>query len=72
MKNYKTFYVRRWTPSAIECYKIGCQCSKCNLLDNLELTKAQCRMKIAVFELVRKLGAPNVAKNNIGETDNGF
>ena len=66
---YRIASIKRWNQTAIECYKIGCKCSECHLLDNLELTKDKCKMKLAVFELVRKLGAPDVTKNDYMEDD---
>ena len=46
-----------WTNSAFECYEIGCNCSKCNLPDNLETINGfNCSMKYVVRELVRKYG----------------
>lgn len=47
-----------WTPTAIECYKSGINCTSCNLLDELNLEKDKCNMKHAVFELVGTIGAP--------------
>ena len=47
--------LRRWTPSAIRCYEIGCMCSKCDLPKEF---KPRCRMKASVLELVKKLGVP--------------
>jgi len=48
-----------WTQSARECYEIGCRCNNCLLY--IILGK-ECRMKQAVFELVRKFGAPKEKK----------
>ena len=50
---------KNWTPTAIECYKIGCACSKCNL-NKLYFSDSifKCKMKETVIELVRRLGAP--------------
>lgn len=50
---------RNWTPSAIDCYKLGCVCSRCNL-NKLYFADSifRCRMKETVIELVRKIGAP--------------
>ena len=50
-----------WTPTAIDCYKLGCNCSKCNLyklyfVDSI----TKCKMKETVIELVRNLGAPRI------------
>ena len=50
---------KNWTPTAIECYQIGCFCSKCNLYKIYFLNKqSKCRMKETVIELVRKFGIP--------------
>ena len=45
----------QWTLTAIECYKLGCDCEKCDLPSILE---TKCVMKYAVFQLVRKFGIP--------------
>lgn len=51
---------KNWTPTAIDCYQIGCSCSKCNLNKIYFLNSPfKCQMKKTVFELVKKLGAPN-------------
>lgn len=51
---------RYWTPTAIDCYKIGCNCSKCNLIneDFSSLTKKNCKMKQSVIILVKNVGKP--------------
>lgn len=50
-----------WTPTAIECYNLGCSCSKCNINKiYFTNTNSKCKMKETVIELVRKLGAPEV------------
>lgn len=50
---------KNWTPSAVDCYKIGCVCSKCNLYKiYFYNSSTKCRMKDTVIELVRKLGVP--------------
>ena len=49
---------RNWTPSAVDCYSIGCCCSKCNLYKLYFKGNSKCKMKETVIELVRKLGAP--------------
>lgn len=57
------FPSRMWTRAAIECYSIGCNCSKCELIKELEsVNPYTCRMKSAVIELVRKLGKPEIIK----------
>lgn len=48
-----------WTPTAIDCYKLGCCCSKCNLYKLYFKTGVfKCKMKETVIELVRQIGAP--------------
>lgn len=47
--------LRRWTPSAKDCYFRGCVCSDCPIF---EIIGNQCRMKRTVLMLVRKLGKP--------------
>lgn len=48
--------VRRWTPTAIDCYKRGCDCAGCFFNDFLESSK--CQTKASVLELVRVIGRP--------------
>lgn len=57
---------KNWTPTAIDCYSIGCICSKCNIYKlYFADTNIRCRMKDTVIELVRRLGTPQ--KENIHE-----
>lgn len=50
---------KNWTPTAIDCYRIGCSCQKCNLNRIYFLSSGfKCKMKETVFELVKRLGAP--------------
>ena len=52
---------KNWTPTAVDCYSIGCICSKCNLYNiYFAHSEGKCRMKDTVIELVRKLGIPNM------------
>lgn len=44
-----------WTPQAIECYLIGCDCVQCSVYKLLE---AECFMYKAVAELLRTKGKP--------------
>lgn len=54
---------KNWTPTAEECYRIGCNCSKCNIYKiYFSENYFKCRMKETVIELVRKLGKPNIDK----------
>lgn len=50
---------KKWTQSAIDCYNIGCQCSKCGLYHLIfKNSESKCVMKHTVIELVRKIGIP--------------
>lgn len=50
---------KNWTPTAVDCYLLGCSCSKCNLYNIYFKHKEQkCRMKETVIELVRRFGVP--------------
>lgn len=54
---------KNWTPTAIDCYLLGCSCSKCNLYKiYFDKTNTRCRMKDTVIELVRRYGAPQKEK----------
>ena len=51
--------VRRWTESAIDCYKRGCVCEGCPIYEQyFKGSKRRCQMKAAVIESVRLFGAP--------------
>lgn len=52
----------KWTDDAIECYSIGCNCSKCEFKKQLS---TKCRLKFVVLELVKKLGAPKIKRKDI-------
>ena len=52
--------VRRWTQTAIDCYKRGCVCSGCFYSDFFKASPHKCQMKATVLELVRVLGRPDV------------
>ena len=52
--------VRRWTQTAIECYKRGCNCEGCFYRDFFSGSSQKCQMKASVLELVRVIGTPNV------------
>ena len=58
---------KNWTPAAVDCYMLGCSCSRCYLNKIYFLPSGfKCRMKDTVIELVRKLGAPEVIYDNNG------
>ena len=59
--------VKRWTPTALECYKRGCVCEGCFYSDFFSATAQKCQMKAAVLELVRTIGAPAVEMPQIIE-----
>ena len=52
--------VRRWTQTAIECYKRGCNCEGCFYTDFFNNSSQKCQMKASVLELVRVLGKPDI------------
>jgi hypothetical protein len=57
-----------WTPTAVDCYRIGCNCSKCNIYKlYFKDSTYNCKMKDVVFELVRKFGVPTVEKGELSE-----
>lgn len=56
----KSVAVRRWTSTALECYKRGCVCEGCFYADFFNGTAQKCQMKASVLELVRTLGKPDV------------
>lgn len=51
--------IQRWTKTAIECYKRGCNCKGC-YIPRLYFQQYQqaCHAKIAVLATVRKFGIP--------------
>ena len=51
--------IRYWTRAAIECYEIGCTCSKCNINKIIE---TKCFMKNIVIALVKEKGIPKKFK----------
>ena len=48
--------LRGWTQAAIDCYNIGCNCSKCIIKKSI---LSECCMKQTVILLVKKFGKPN-------------
>ena len=53
--------VKRWTPTALECYKRGCRCANCPMFNILG---DRCQMKVSVVNLVRRFGAPGKVRFN--------
>ena len=57
---------KNWTPTAIDCYSLGCNCSKCNLYSiYFKNSIYKCSMKSTVIELVRKYGRPQIERGEI-------
>ena len=57
---------KKWTTAAIECYQIGCMCSKCSLYKLFFVKRnIMCRMKETVIELVRRVGRPETGKDDV-------
>ena len=52
--------VRRWTTTAIECYKRGSNSEGCFYSDFFSGSSQKCQMKASVLELVRVIGTPDV------------
>lgn len=48
--------IKSWTPQAISCYKLNCDCTKCEI-SQLGFSFV-CQMKNVVEELLKK-GSPN-------------
>ena len=57
--------VRRWTATAIECYKRGCNCEGCFYKKFFSSSPQKCQMKASVLELVRVIGTPDVELQQI-------
>jgi len=53
---------KEWTQSSIYCYKIGCNCQKCDIY---EIMETKCQMKRVVLELVKLYGPPKIERNDI-------
>ena len=52
-----------WTITAKQCYLIGANCQKRNIIpDDI---KKKCRMKEAIISLTKEFGKPFERKNNI-------
>ena len=49
--------VQNWTRSALECYKLGCDCSLCPI--NHAGYSFKCQMKYIVDELLKTKGLPD-------------
>ena len=59
---------QNWTQSAIDCYQLGCRCSKCNLYKlYFKNSVFKCKMKEVVIELVRQAGPPIMEGDEIYE-----
>lgn len=56
----KSVVIKRWTPTALECYKRGCVCEGCFYNDFFSAAAQKCQMKTAVLDLVKTIGAPDV------------
>ena len=62
--------LKHWTESAKYCYKIGCNCSQCVYMRELEAIRPdKCRMKSIVLELVRRFGKPILEGQNDSTTN---
>ncbi len=58
--------IRRWTKTAIECFKRGCICEGCYYNTFFSDKTQHCHMKEAVIETVKVLGSPpNIKEKTI-------
>ena len=57
--------VRRWTTTAMECYKRGCNCEGCFYTYFFGKSSQKLQMKASVLELVRVLGKPDIEMQQI-------
>lgn len=56
--NYE-YQIKRWTQSAMDCYKRGCICNGCPVYELVfKPANRKCMMKGAVIATVRKFGIP--------------
>lgn len=55
MQREGDYKYKRWSITAVFCYKRGCVCENCPVQKELE---TKCKMKSSVIELVRVLGIP--------------
>ena len=63
MEIYRLFKVpmyRKWTSTAVFCYKRGCNCKDCPIQ---EIIEEECQMKYSVMMLVKNIGKPKGDKN---------
>jgi len=57
--------INGWNPTAIDCYTLKCNCSKCNLYNiYFKLTDVTCKMKYYVLKLLAKYGDPGLCLEN--------
>lgn len=56
VEKLSTSIVQSWTPQAVSCYKLNCDCSKCEI-SQLGFSFV-CQMKSVVDELLKK-GTPS-------------
>ncbi len=61
-----------WTPSAIDCFEIKCNCKRCFLYHvYFKYSPDKCKMYQAVKRLIRKVGIPvKYEKEAYSETKN--
>ena len=60
-----------WTPTAIDCLQLHCQCSKCFIYYLYFKNKQyKCKMKETVTELIEKIGLPKEDEKKILKAKN--
>lgn len=64
MSRFNDCYAKSWTEDVRNCYERGCVCKGCYMF---EILGYQCRMKLAVFKLVKEIGAPHSKEKRLSE-----
>lgn len=54
----------KWTFTAIQCYKRGCNCKGCYISETYSSLSSHCSMKYCVRKLIRKYGLPDNVQLN--------
>ena len=54
--SYAPSLTHKWTKQAYDCYKMGCNCIKCYIPQ--QMISQECQMKATIFELIKNVGIP--------------
>lgn len=62
--SYSKTVAQNWTQTAVDCYKLNCNCYKCNLYRiYFKNSSFSCQMRETVKELIRKQGIPKISES---------